>query len=156
MGVSGSGKSTVGKMLADSLHWHFIDADAFHSQENIEKMTNGIPLTDTDRTPWLQTLQAAIKKWIQENQNVILACSALKASYRQYLLFDEKNIKLIFLKGSFDTIQKRLQARQNHFMSDALLQSQFDSLEEPDRAIIIDISQPINEIINNIRLSINF
>lgn len=148
MGVSGSGKTTIGQLLADSLHWEFKDADSFHSPENIEKMRHGIPLSDDDRIPWLETLQIAIKYWLQENQNVVLACSALKASYRQFLLLDSNQVKLVYLQGSFAVIQQRLQERQNHFMSEKLLKSQFDILEEPDNAILVDISQPLEQIIN--------
>ncbi len=88
MGVSGSGKTTIGKLLADSLGWEFSDADSFHSPENVDKMRRGIPLTEADRMPWLQDLQTAIKHWLQENKNVVLACSALKDSYRQFLVSD--------------------------------------------------------------------
>ncbi|HEY9728079.1 MAG TPA: gluconokinase, partial [Chroococcales cyanobacterium] len=88
MGVSGSGKTTIGKLLADSLHWEFNDADAFHSPENVEKMRRGIPLSEADRIPWLQDLQTAIQHWLQADKNVVLACSALKDSYRHYLVLD--------------------------------------------------------------------
>jgi gluconokinase len=153
MGVSGSGKTTVGKLLAESLGWKFSDADAFHSPENVEKMRRGIPLSEVDRKPWLEDLQTAIKQWLQENTNVVLACSALKDSYRQFLVVDsdgfsslreatptrrcananvkDERIKLVYLKGTYDLIQKRLQERQNHYMTETLLQSQFDTLEEP-------------------------
>jgi gluconokinase len=156
MGVAGSGKTTIGQMLAKSLHWEFSDADAFHSQENIAKMTDGIPLTDADRTPWLLAMQRAIQEWLQNNQNVVLACSALKADYRQFLLFDEEHIKLVYLKGSFQTIQKRLEKRQNHFMNEKLLQSQFDTIEEPDNAIIIDISESPEAIVQHIIKSLRY
>ncbi|MDZ8051356.1 MAG: gluconokinase [Aulosira sp. ZfuVER01] len=151
MGVSGSGKTTVGKMLADSLGWTFSDADAFHSPENVEKMRQGIPLSEADRTPWLQDLQTAIKHWLQENKNVVLACSALKDSYRQFLVVDSERIKLVYLKGSYELIQKRLQERQNHYMSDILLTSQFNTLEEPLETIYIDIAESPQAIVQNIR-----
>ncbi|MBO3460227.1 gluconokinase [Aetokthonos hydrillicola Thurmond2011] len=154
IGVSGSGKSTIGKQLADSLHWEFSDADSFHSQENIEKMRNGIPLTDADRMPWLQDLQAAIKQWLQENKNVVLACSALKASYRQMLVLDKERIKIVYLKGSFQEIEQRLRSRRHHYMSAELLQSQFDILEEPTDAIKVDISDTPEHIVQHIRVSL--
>jgi gluconokinase len=150
IGVSGSGKTTISKLLAESLHYQFFDADDFHSNENIQKMYQGIPLNDLDRKPWLQSLQTAIKQWLQENKNVVLACSALKANYRQLLVVD-KQVKLVYLKGSFEVIQKRLQQRQNHFMTEKLLQSQFDILEEPSNAITVDISQPVQEIVQTVQ-----
>jgi gluconokinase len=150
MGVSGSGKTTIGQLLAESLHWEFRDADSFHSLENIEKMRHGIPLNDLDRMPWLLAMQQAIQDWLQENKNVVLACSALKDSYRQYLLIGNEGVKLVYLKGSFELIQKRLQERHNHFMSEKLLKSQFDTLEEPAEAISVDVSQSPEEIVQNI------
>ncbi|ARV57391.1 gluconate kinase [Nostocales cyanobacterium HT-58-2] len=154
MGVSGSGKSTIGKLLADSLHWEFSDADAFHSPENIEKMRHGIPLNDLDRMPWLLALQQAIQQWLQENKNIVLACSALKASYRQILVLDEEDIKLVYLKGTFELIQKRLHMRQGHFMPEELLKSQFAALEEPSGAITVDVSDPADVIVQKIRESL--
>lgn len=154
MGVSGSGKTTIGKMLADSLGWTFSDADAFHSPMNVEKMRQGIPLSEADRTPWLQDLQSAIKHWLQENKNVVLACSALKDSYRQFLVVDSERIKLVYLKGPYQLIQQRLQERQNHYMSDKLLTSQFNTLEEPLDTIFIDIAEPPQMIVKNIRTAL--
>ncbi|MEA5567205.1 gluconokinase [Anabaena sp. UHCC 0399] len=148
MGVSGSGKTTIGKLLAESLGWEFQDADDFHSSANIEKMRLGIPLDDADRIPWLQDIRNAIAQWLQENRNVVLACSALKASYRQFLVGDSSDIKIVYLKGADKIIQKRLQERQSHFMSEKLLNSQFNTIEEPNNAIYIDISQPPEEIVN--------
>ncbi|MDZ7962290.1 MAG: gluconokinase [Aulosira sp. DedQUE10] len=162
MGVSGSGKTTIGKLLADSLHWTFSDADTFHSPENVEKMRRGIPLTEADRTPWLQDLQTAIKHWLQENQNMVLACSALKDSYRQFLLVDSdgcanakgERIKIVYLKGSYQLIQNRLQERQNHYMSATLLESQFNTLEEPLDTIYIDIAESPQVIVQNIKTAL--
>jgi len=153
MGVSGSGKTTIGKLLADSLNWEFSDADAFHSPENVEKMRRGIPLSEADRVPWLQDLQTAVKHWLLENKNVVLACSALKDSYRQYLILDidSDRLKLIYLKGSYELIQQRLQERRNHYMTEKLLDSQFDTLEEPLNALFIDVAQPPQVIVQNIR-----
>lgn len=154
MGVSGSGKTTIGKLLADSLDWEFSDADAFHSPENVEKMRRGIPLSEADRMPWLQDLQTAIKHWLQENKNVVLACSALKDSYRQFLVLDSDRIKLVYLKGSYELIQMRLQERQNHYMSEKLLNSQFYTLEEPLNTISMDVAQPPQLIVQNIRTAL--
>jgi gluconokinase len=151
MGVSGSGKSTIGKLLADALNWEFQDADNFHSTANIEKMRLGIPLNDTDRKPWLKDLQTAIAVWLQQNTNVVLACSALKADYRQYLVLDSDRIQLVYLQGSLNLLQQRLLGRQNHFMSEKLLNSQLETLEEPDDAICVDISEPPQLIVENLR-----
>jgi gluconokinase len=154
MGVSGSGKTTIGKLLADLLQWEFSDADAFHSPENVEKMRCGIPLSEADRIPWLQDLQTAIKHWLQENKNVVLACSALKDSYRQFLVLDCERIKLVYLKGSYELIQKRLQERSNHYMSEKLLNSQFNTLEEPLNILSMDVAQPPQIIVQNIRTAL--
>lgn len=150
MGVSGSGKSTIGKMLASKLNWGFSDGDAFHSPANIEKMSKGIALTDADRIPWLEAMENAIALWLQEDRNMVLACSALKSSYRQILLCDAQQVRLVYLKGSFESIRKRLETRQNHFMNQDLLESQFATLEEPESAICVDISQSPDAIVQQI------
>jgi len=151
MGVSGSGKTTVGKLLAQSLNCDFSDADDFHPSANIEKMSRGIPLEDADRFPWLLKLQAAIDRWLLENKNVVLACSALKASYREMLCRDQQRMKVVYLKCSFQLLAARLTSRENHYMKADLLLSQLDTLEEPEDAIIIDASQPLEVILRQIR-----
>lgn len=151
MGVSGSGKTTIGQLLAKSLNWEFCDADALHPAANIEKMSRGIPLDDADRKLWLQRLQQAITQWLQDDKNIVLACSALKAAYRQVLLQDKKRIRLVYLKGDFKLIQERLRLRPHHYMSSDLLQSQFDTLEEPSEAIHFDVSQPPEVIVQQIK-----
>jgi gluconokinase len=150
IGVSGSGKTTIGQLLAASLNWEFSDADNFHPPTNIEKMRLGIPLNDADRMPWLQDLQTHIKSWLQKNQNVILACSALKNSYRQMLIIDNR-VQLVYLQGEFDVIENRLRTRKNHFMTEKLLKSQFADLEEPDKAICVDVAEPVEVILVKIR-----
>jgi gluconokinase len=150
MGVSGSGKTTVGKLLAASLNWDFGDADDFHPAVNIEKMSRGIALDDADRMPWLLKLQSAIADWLQAKKNVVLACSALKATYRDLLWVDRTQVKLVYLKGDFDLIYQRLQQRQKHYMKPDLLSSQFETLEEPQDAIIIDVSEPPEVIVEQI------
>lgn len=151
MGVSGSGKTTVGQLLAKSLGWEFCDADALHPVANIKKMSCGIPLDDVDRKPWLGRLQQAIAQWLQEDKNMVLACSALKVAYRQILLQDKECIRLIYLKGDFKIIQERLKKRPDHYMSPELLQSQLDTLEEPSEAIYIDVSQPPEVVVREIK-----
>ncbi|MGD1912739.1 MAG: gluconokinase [Rivularia sp. (in: cyanobacteria)] len=154
MGVSGSGKTTIGTKLAESLGWQFRDADDFHPPENIEKMRQGIPLDDADRLPWLQKMQNLIKQCLSENTNLVLPCSALKESYRQMLLINKEFIQLVYLKGSFELIEKRLKERRNHFMTEKLLKSQFENLEEPDNAITVDISESLETIVQEIQANL--
>lgn len=155
MGVSGSGKSTIAKLLSDRLDCKFYDADDFHPSTNIDKMNRGIALTDSDRQPWLAKLQQLISNTLKNNQQGILACSALKAEYRQILQNNQPHVIFIYLRGDYDCIQSRIQQRQGHFMSAALLRSQFDILEEPKDAIIVDVSlEPkaiVEQILNKIR-----
>lgn len=150
MGVTGVGKTTIGRALAQELHWRFADGDDFHSAANIAKMHAGIPLTDEDRAPWLQSLRNAITGWLASGQNVVLACSALKASYREILLVSSE-IKLVYLRGSFELISQRLAARQGHYMDPHLLGSQFDTLEEPKDAVAIDVGPPVSQVVQEIR-----
>ena len=151
MGVSGSGKSTVGKLLAQRLDWEFFDADDFHPPVNIEKMSRGIPLNDRDRQPWLERLHGAIENWRTNKQSVVLACSALKSRYRQILVGNDGDcIEWIYLKGTFERLSQRLRDRQHHFMTEALLQSQFDTLEEPENVLWLDISHSPEVLVGNI------
>jgi gluconokinase len=150
MGVTGSGKTTVGKLLADELGWKYYDADDFHSPANIEKMKRGIPLDDVDRKPWLESLRDLIRNRFERAENGVLACSALKASYRNYLLVNDE-VRLIYLKGDYDLIHKRLGDRSSHYMNPKLLDSQFDLLEEPEGHLAIDVSSSPAEIVRNIR-----
>jgi gluconokinase len=140
MGVSGSGKSKVGRILARKLKIKFVDADSFHSEENIAKMRNGTPLTDEDRLPWLAALHDAIEGWIASGTNVVLACSALKQSYRNILTVDPGQVRFAYLKGSYELFLSRLASRRHHFMKKSMLASQFASLEEPtaEEATICD------------------
>jgi gluconokinase len=151
MGVSGSGKTTIGEMLAQKIQWQFKDGDDFHPQTNIDKMRRGEALTDEDRRPWLELLRQEIDRAFQANVNLILACSALKSTYRQILDDGTDRIKFVYLKGSIELIQQRLKKRQGHFMNPDLLKSQFKDLEEPDHAIAIDISQSPAESVNQIK-----
>jgi gluconokinase len=151
MGVAGSGKTTIGRSLAAELGWKFYDADDFHPPANVEKMARGVPLDDADRLPWLETLRALVRACLERGESAVLACSALKANYRAYLLLDER-VKLAYLKGNFDLIQKRLATRRGHFMSAAMLESQFAALEEPERKFHVDISGTPEEIVRAIRL----
>ncbi|NND63544.1 MAG: gluconokinase [Flavobacteriaceae bacterium] len=148
MGVSGCGKTTVGKLLADELQIPFYDADDFHPQSNIEKMKNGVPLDDSDRLPWLQMLSTEMNRWEQDG-GAILACSALKESYRK-LLSSQTSVNWVYLHGSFDTILDRMKTRQ-HFMKPEMLQSQFDTLEVPSYALELDITKNPEELVAEIQ-----
>ncbi|HEX3203835.1 MAG TPA: gluconokinase [Nitrospiraceae bacterium] len=150
MGVSGSGKSTIGVALAHALGWDFVDADWFHSQTNIDKMSRGIPLFEDDRTPWLEALRERIHLWLAQDRSVVLACSALRSSYRRLLMVDPTRMRVVYLKGSVDLIHGRLSSRPHHFMPPELLRSQMDILEEPSDAVTIDISLPPAVIIQHI------
>jgi len=138
MGVSGCGKTTVGCKLAKALYWEFCEGDDFHPIENIRKMANGIPLVDEDRRPWLENLHGQLRAHQKKGQSVVLSCSALKDQYRKILQGELENVYFVYLKGDFHLIQKRMQDRK-HFMKAEMLQSQFDALEEPKNALIVDI-----------------
>jgi gluconokinase len=153
MGVSGCGKTTIGCKLAEHLGWRFIESDSFHSTENVQKMASGIPLTDVDRRPWLESLNAALIDCSRSNQSVVMACSALKEKYRQILKSGLKNINFVHLKGDYDLIWQRMQTRQ-HFMKPEMLRSQFEALEEPHDAIVIDISKSPGQMIEEILVQI--
>jgi gluconokinase len=146
MGVSGSGKTSVGKALAEHLRWEFYDADDFHPPENVAKMARGIPLDDSDRAPWLAALHDLISSSLRQNKSGVLACSALKERYRQKLMNGSEGVQLVYLKGSYDLIWSRMSTRTDHYMQPQMLQSQFDALEEPPNALTVDISLSVEEI----------
>ena len=148
MGVAGSGKTTFGKALAEKLGWDFFDADDFHSPENIVKMTAEIPLDDSDRTTWLATLSNLLLSTLTAGRHSVLACSALKESYRAKLLYGVDRIEIIYLKGSYDLIWSRMSEREGHYMKPAMLQSQFALLEEPENAIVLDVSMPLKVLVD--------
>ena len=150
MGPMGCGKTTIGKMLAAELGWVFCDADDAHPEKNIAKMAAGIALTDEDRKPWLEKLQAKIERRLARGENAILACSALKQDYRDILGVDQKEVKTVYLKGSFDLLSQRIQNRRHLYMDNALLQSQLDTLEEPKDGLRVDISAPRERVVRTI------
>ncbi len=149
MGVSGSGKTSVGKALSDKLGWQFKDADDYHPMVNKEKMRQGFPLNDQDREPWLQILRDNILSWSQNKTPTILACSALKQSYRETLI-EKSPATFVYLKTERDVLQKRLESRSHEYMNPALLDSQLNTMEEPDGALVIDGNLPIDEILVSI------
>jgi gluconokinase len=152
MGVSGSGKTTIGQRLAERLGWTFADGDAFHPEANVEKMSRGEPLSDEDRWPWLRSIRDFIGDRLADEAPAVVACSALKAAYRDVLLDGNEDAELVFLRGSYDLIRKRMKARTDHFFDADLLNSQFDALEEPspEEALIVDVEASPTEIAKTI------
>jgi len=153
MGPAGSGKTTVGKLLAAQLSWEFADGDDFHPLANIAKMSRGIPLTDEDRLPWLKSIRDAMRQWQAQGKNGVIACSALKRSYRELLGIgaNGKDVRLVYLKGTCDLLLERLHSRKGHYMKDKMLLSQLADLEEPEDALTVDVSKSPEEIVSEIR-----
>jgi gluconokinase len=150
MGVSGAGKTTVGQLLASQLGWQCVDGDDFHPAANVEKMRHGIPLTDADRTPWLEILRTLIAGWITAGTNAVLACSALKRTYRERLRVAPE-VKVVYLRGTPQLLRQRLHARSGHFMTERMLASQLETLEEPEHALVVDVDRSPAEIVAEIR-----
>lgn len=150
IGVSGSGKTSVGQALASELGWEFFDADDFHPPENLVKMKSGQPLNDADRAPWLDSLHALISTTTKPGKHGVLACSALKEYYRRQLLQETDGVRIIYLKGDYSTIWPRMAARHGHFMKPEMLQSQFDTLEEPADALVMDVSLSLEVIVQKV------
>jgi carbohydrate kinase (thermoresistant glucokinase family) len=158
MGVSGSGKSTVGALLASRLRWEFEDADWFHPAANVEKMHKGIPLTDEDRWPWLAAVAAWIDKTRCSGAHDVVACSALKRRYRNVLIGDRPDVRLVYLKGDEELIARRIATRHEHFIPPTLLHSQFEALEEPgpeENPIVVSIEPRPREIVAQIISALN-
>jgi len=154
MGVTGSGKTTVGTLLAQKLGWKFVDADDFHSEPNKTKIAHGIPLTDADRAPWLTALRQTIEESIADGENVVLACSALKQQYRDQLRNPEEKrsetTQFVYLKGDYELIYSHLRSRHGHFATESILKSQFADLEEPADAIAVSVDQTPKRIVEEI------
>ena len=150
MGVSGAGKTTVGTLLALELGWEFADADDYHSAANVEKMRNGIPLTDADRAPWLSSLRGVIEAWIVSSKSGVLACSALKAEYRQRLVVGLE-VRVVYLKADRGLLRERLLGRRGHYMKESMLESQIATLEEPQDAFVVDAGLPAEDVVREIR-----
>jgi len=151
MGVAGSGKTTVGTLLARELGWPFYEGDDFHPQQNVDKMARGEPLTDQDRWPWLARLAALIRTLTSSGQPAIVACSALKASYRHLLAGGRGDVRFVYLQADESLIRQRLKAREGHFMRADLLASQFEALEEPQDALVVDASEAPQLLVQRIR-----
>jgi gluconokinase len=153
MGVSGAGKTTVGHALAVELGWRYLEGDDAHPARNVAKMHAGLPLNDADREPWLAALHAAIARAVDRREHTIVACSALKATYRARLRGDRRTVRFVYLRAEPALLQRRLAARTSHFFNPTLLQSQIDTLEEPDEhdALVVDAAWPPEQILAVIR-----
>ena len=151
MGVSGCGKTTIGIELSQGIGCQFLDGDDFHSEANIKKMSGGVPLTEADRTPWLNTLRRKIEQCLNNGENLVIACSALSRQSRDVLRGNNKDVRFVYLQGSKKLIRQRLKDRKEHFMRSDMLDSQFDVLQEPDEAIVVSITQSPQEIVAQIR-----
>jgi len=153
MGVSGSGKSTFAEALGERLGWRFVYGDSFHPASNVEKMKAGHPLTDEDRWPWLNAIADEIERVCRSGQHVIIACSALKHTYRDVLLRGRDDVRFVFLKGTKELIAERLAQRKGHFMPAGLLKSQFDTLEPPEageHVITVSIDESVEAIVDGV------
>lgn len=155
MGVAGSGKTTVGRTLATALGWSFYDADDFHPAANIAKMSAGQPLTDADRAPWLAALRAHLDACLARGESAVVACSALKASYRAALIADPLNIRLVHLAGDPALLAARMHSRPGHYMKPEMLASQLDALEPPADALTVDIALPPDTSVAQIRAALS-
>lgn len=154
MGVSGSGKTTIGTALAEQLGWPFLDGDDFHPPQNVAKMAAGKPLTDEDRWPWLDRLNGELRTREARGESAVLACSALKQAYRDRLSRGLAHWKLVFLHASFEVLSRRMEERKHKYMPASLLQSQFATLEPPADAIKIDVAEPFERCVERIRAAL--
>lgn len=150
MGVSGSGKTSIGQALSSELDWSFYDGDDYHPPENVEKMSRGIPLSDEDRFIWLEILSNLLAEKYLAGENLVLACSALKQVYREKLRSNKAHLTFVYLEGDFDLISERMRARQEHYMKPEMLRSQFEILEPPQDALTLSINRPVSENVNTI------
>ncbi len=154
MGVVGAGKTTIGSLLASKLGWEFADADDFHPASNVDKIRHGIPLTDQDREPWLEHLREAIVGWIAQGKSVVLACSALKRTYRAKLSVGPQ-VRFVFLRGSATLIADRLRSRHGHFAGESILASQLADLEEPESAITVEVAETPEHIVDELKKALH-
>jgi gluconokinase len=151
MGVTGAGKTTIGRALASSLGWEFHDGDDLHTEASKRKMRRGLALDDFDRAPWLSALRTLIQAMLSEGRNAVVACSALKQSYRDELVVDRNSVKVVYLKASRQLIAQRLRDRTGHFMNPSLLPSQLETLEEPRDAMVVDASASPGAVVSAIK-----
>jgi gluconokinase len=150
MGVSGAGKTAVGKRLAERQNWPFVDGDDLHPPDNLRKMAAGVPLTDQDRLPWLSRVREVIREHAETGSSAIIACSALKRSYRRLLLEGQPDAKLVYLRGEPELLRRRLPERRGHFFDPGLLSSQLETLEEPANAVVVDIDADLETVTDRV------
>lgn len=153
-GVAGSGKSTIGRRLATEIGWDYFEADDFHPAANVAKMSRGEPLNDSDRAPWLASIRARMDECAARGMPAVFSCSALKAAYRQALVSGQADVLIVFLKADPEIVTRRIASRSGHFMKADLVRSQFESLEPPDKALVIDARMAPDEIVQRIRASL--
>lgn len=154
IGVTGSGKSTVGRALADRLEWRFHDADDLHSPENVERMRQNLPLTDAQRQPWLARVRAVVDKAAHDRSGEVIACSALKERYRQTIAGDVAGVRFVHLVGDPALLRRRIEHRSGHFAGPALLDSQLAALEPPSDALTLDVQLPVDALVDAIVLDL--
>ena len=150
MGTTGAGKTTVGEMLASDLHWAFLDADNFHPPANVEKMSRGVPLDDADRVPWLAAIHAELLRQTAARNSCVLACSALKQSYRD-TIGAGLDMKIVYLKGTYEEMRAHILARHGHFAGEGILAGQFRDLEEPKNALVVPVTHSPQQIVQDIK-----
>ncbi len=150
MGVSGAGKTAVGELLAKRLGWPFVDADDLHQASNIRKMTAGVPLTDEDRLPWLLSVRDVLVEHAGSGRSAVVACSALKEDYREFLLMGQADIKFVYLRGAPPVFERRLRERQGHFFDPKLLASQLETMEEPTDAVVVDVDGELEMVVDEV------
>jgi len=155
MGVSGSGKTTIGSLLARRLGSVYLEGDDFHTSANIEKMSSGRSLTDEDRMPWLANIKSEIDSRLESGAGVVVGCSALRQCYRRRLANDVSSVRFVYLKGKFSVISERMTSRKDHYMKPGMLTSQFASLEEPEDAIVVDIGRTPHEIVSYVEAELS-
>ncbi len=151
MGVSGVGKTTIGRQLASELGWPFFEGDDLHPPENVRKMASGVPLDDADREPWLQAIRGVIERHLRQNQPAVITCSALKRDYRDLLIGDDSGVLVVYLKVDRELLTARMRKRRDHFMPPSLLDSQLATLEEPRRALVLDGSRSPADLVSSIK-----
>jgi carbohydrate kinase (thermoresistant glucokinase family) len=151
MGVAGSGKTVIGRALAEILRYRFVDGDDYHPVANVDRMRRGDPLTDTDRAPWLADLHNVVARAIDRRESLVLACSALKQSHRQRLAAGLRTVRFVHLTADEPTLLRRLEVRPGHFAGPALLASQMATLEQPTEAFVVDATRPVDEVVSLIR-----